>query len=209
MIDGLLKKHIDPLWEAASSPLVRAGATPNQVTAAGLVLVCLSALAYLWHGSDLWFGLCLSLAFTFDALDGAVARRRGLSSRRGGYFDAVVDRYQELAVIAALAWQHQAWGLGMAAATGSFLISYAKARAALEMPISNEGWPDLFERMERVIYICLMLILAGAFGGWVTVWGLGGFALLAHATALQRAWRAAGMLADQDAKDAKDQADKP
>ncbi len=201
MIDGLLKKHIDPLWEAASTPLVRARLTPNQVTAAGLVLVCLSALAYLWHRSDMAFGLCLSLAFTFDALDGAVARRRGLSSRRGGYFDAMVDRYQELVVLAALAWVHDAWAMGMAAASGSFLISYAKARVALEMPVSNDNWPDLFERMERVIFICLMLVLSGIFGGWITVWGLGLFALLAHGTALQRAGRAAKMLAFQDQKD--------
>ncbi len=201
MIDGLIKKHIDPLWETASAPLVRMGATPNQVTAAGLILVCLASLAYLWHGSDLWFGLCLALAFTFDALDGAVARRRGLSTRTGGYFDAVVDRYQELAVLAAIAWVHDAWALGMAAVTGSFLISYAKARTALEMPVSNEGWPDLFERMERVIYLALMLILAGVFGSWVAVWGLAGFALLAHGTALQRAFRAAAMLAVQDQAD--------
>ncbi|WP_372887715.1 CDP-alcohol phosphatidyltransferase family protein, partial [Shimia sp.] len=100
MIDGLIKSKIDPLWEAMSTPLVKAGFTPNQVTFAGLVLIVLASLAYLWHGAPLVYGLTLALSFAFDALDGAVARRRDMRSHAGGYFDAVVDRYQELAVLA-------------------------------------------------------------------------------------------------------------
>ena len=37
MIDGLMKDYIDPMWERMAQPLVRAGLTPNQVTALGLV----------------------------------------------------------------------------------------------------------------------------------------------------------------------------
>ncbi|TIV05216.1 MAG: CDP-alcohol phosphatidyltransferase family protein, partial [Mesorhizobium sp.] len=94
MIAGLMKRRIDPLWEHAASPLIGIGMTPNQVTACGLVLVALSCAAYLYHQSSLAFGLCLALAFTFDALDGAVARRRHMSTKAGGYFDAMADRYQ-------------------------------------------------------------------------------------------------------------------
>ena len=44
---------------------------------------------------------------------------------------------------------------------GSVITSYAKARTALEAQISNEGWPELFERLERIIYTCVMLVAAG------------------------------------------------
>ena len=202
MIDGLLKDKIDPMWEAMSTPLVKAGLTPNQVTATGLILIILTSLAYLWHGSEVIFGLTLVVAFAFDALDGAVARRTGLSSKSGGYFDAMVDRYQELAVLLALALAHDLWALALACFSGSVITSYAKARTAIEMPVSNTDWPDFFERMERVIYICAMLLLAGLLGDWVIIGGLAGFALLSHATALQRAQRAFKMLreADESAK---------
>ena len=53
MIDGLFKRYIDPLWERAATPLVRAGATPNQVTLAGLLLVTAASAAFLWHESRL------------------------------------------------------------------------------------------------------------------------------------------------------------
>lgn len=205
MIDGLIKSKIDPLWEAMATPLVRARMTPNQVTFAGLVLVTLVSGLYLWHTMPLVYGLTLALAFVFDALDGAVARRRDMRSRRGGYFDAMVDRYQELIVLATLGYMHDAWPLAMLALAGSVFTSYAKARTAIETPINNDNWPDFFERMERVIFLCGMLILAGilsAYADRIVVYGLALFAILAHVTALQRARRAAQMLLalDRDRK---------
>ncbi|SFL68340.1 CDP-alcohol phosphatidyltransferase family protein [Shimia aestuarii] len=202
MIDGLLKAKIDPIWESMSTPLVKAGMTPNQVTFAGLVLILLASGAFLLHGSPLIYGLSLAVAFAFDALDGAVARRRDMRSMAGGYFDAMVDRYQELAVLATIAHVYDQWPLALACFSGSVITSYAKARTAIEIKISNEDWPDFFERLERVIYLCAMLILAGVLGAWVIWVGLAGFAILSHVTALQRARRATGLLrqVDQDGR---------
>ena len=148
-------------------------------------------------------GLSLAVAFAFDALDGAVARRRGMTSKSGGYLDAMVDRYQELAVLAALAHVHDLWALSLACFSGSVLTSYAKARTAIETPVSNDNWPDFFERMERVIFLCAMLVLAGIFTSYapqIVIAGLGLFAVLSHFTALQRARRAFQMLREPDRK---------
>lgn len=200
MIDGLTKHVLDPIWGAAATPLVRAGLTPNQVTLAGLALVVLTSICYLWHQSAIWFGLTLAMAFAFDALDGAVARRRGMQSKVGGYLDAVVDRYQELTVLAALSWVHDLWALGLAVFSGCILTSYAKARTALEIPVSNEAWPDLMERLERIIFLSLLLIGAGILGwlgfdtGLILAVGLFVMAILTHLTALQRMRRAFRLL---------------
>ncbi|PSL18731.1 CDP-alcohol phosphatidyltransferase family protein [Shimia abyssi] len=202
MIDGLLKAKIDPIWESMSTPLVKAGFTPNQVTFTGLVLILLMSGAYMLHGSAVLYGATLAVAFAFDALDGAVARRREMRSKAGGYFDAMVDRYQELAVLATVAYMHDLWPLALACFSGSVITSYAKARTAIEMEISNEDWPDFFERLERVIYLCAMLIGAGFLGNWLITVGMAGFAILSHFTALQRMRRATQMLrqVDRDAK---------
>lgn len=201
MIDGLLKDVIDPAWERLARPLARAGMTPNQVTALGLGLIALASLAYLWHRSHWVFGLTLALAFVFDALDGAVARQTGLSSKLGGYFDAMVDRYQELAVLLAIGWVTGLWPLALLAFSGAMLTSYAKARAAIEVPVSNTDWPDLFERLERIIFLCVLLVLAGVTGWqWAMPAGLALYAALCHLTALQRAARAARILRAADSK---------
>lgn len=204
MIDGLFKRHIDPLWESMATPLVRMGLTPNQVTATGLVLVCATSALYLWHGNPAIFGLTLAFAFAFDALDGAVARRRSMCTKSGGYFDAMVDRYQELAVLAALAAVNDLWALALLAFSGGVLTSYAKARTAIEIPIRNEAWPDLFERLERIIFLCAMLLaasglsLAGIAPAATIAVGLVIYALLAHLTSVQRMRRAVALLRAAD-----------
>ncbi|MDJ0824374.1 MAG: CDP-alcohol phosphatidyltransferase family protein [Rhodobacter sp.] len=201
MIDALLKDVIDPIWERLALPLVRAGLTPNQVTAMGLGLIVVVSALYLWHQNSLVYGLTLAVAFAFDALDGAVARQTGLSSKVGGYFDAMVDRYQELVVLGAIGWVTGLWALALLAFAGGVITSYAKARVALEVATSNTAWPDLFERLERIVFLCLMLVLDGMLGlAWLMPAGLAVYAALCHLTALQRIRRAVTLLsaADQD-----------
>ena len=199
MIDGWFKRHIDPLWEAAARPLVAAGLSANQVTLIGLALIAANSLAFLWHRSTLWFGLGLALSFAADALDGAVARLRGQSSMFGGYLDAMTDRYQELFVLLAIAVVSGQWLASFLVLSGAFITSYAKARTAIERPIDNVAWPDMFERLERIIYICAMLVLDGLAQSLlatklVLVAGLWLLAVLTHATAIQRMLRAGAML---------------
>lgn len=207
MIDGLFKTHIDPYWEKLARPLVAAGFTPNQVTLAGLALVAANVAAFAVHRSLTILGIGLLVSFAFDALDGAVARLGGLSSRRGGWLDAVVDRYQELAMMLALGWASGAWVAVILGLSGAYLTSYAKARVAIEIPVDNDRWPDLFERQERILYLCALMILSGPlFGafGWADtglIAGLWLYAGLTHFTALQRARRAWSMLARVDAAD--------
>lgn len=199
MIDGLYKKHIDPVWESMARPLAR-HLTANQVTVLGFAVSLLLCLAYAIWQSPLWFGIGLAIAFAADSLDGAVARIRSEQSLFGGYLDAMTDRYQELAVFAVLAWVNGLWIAAFFVITGTYLVSYAKARTAIEMPISNSDWPDLMERQERVLYTCLLLVASGLFGTSFSAsfnlleWGLWGLAALTHGTAIQRFLRARRML---------------
>jgi archaetidylinositol phosphate synthase len=199
MIDGLFKRHIDPLWEGLAKPLAR-HCTANQVTIVGLLAVMAVSAAFLLHGSTLWFGIGLIVAFSADSLDGAVARLRGEASPFGGYLDAIIDRYQELAVLVALALKTGHWPAAFFVLAGSFLTSYAKARTAVEVQISNSDWPDLFERQERIIFFCAMLIFDGVLTRWfsfgidVILPGLWVLAALCHVTAIQRFLRARTIL---------------
>jgi len=198
MIDGLFKKYIDPLWEAPARPLARV-MTANQVTLLGLGLIAVVSLAYVWHQAPFWYALSLAVAFSADSLDGAVARIRRESSAFGGYLDAIVDRYQEMIALAALAYVSDAWAAGFFALSGGFLTSYMKARAAMETKVDNVAWPDLFERQERILFICLALVCQSLFGASLDLipWALWLLAVLTHATALQRFLRARKLLQEQ------------
>jgi len=112
----------------------------------------------------------------------------------------VIDRYQEIAAYLAIAWIEGWWPVCFLAATGSLLVSYTKARTAIEMPIDNARWPDLMERLERIIVLCAALVLdsliplPAALGGRVLLAGLVILAVLTHLTAVQRFRRARRLL---------------
>lgn len=200
MLDGLKRGVVEPMWRSLAKPFADAGFTPNQITLLGLVLVLLNCALFFWHESTFWFGLGIAFSFAFDALDGAVARMRNMTSKFGGYLDGVVDRYQEIAVYAAIGWVTDWWALVFLTISGSLMVSYNKARTAIEIPIDNRAWPDLMERFERVAILSLALLLDSiltlpeALGGSVLFVALLALGILAHVTAVQRFFRARAML---------------
>jgi phosphatidylglycerophosphate synthase len=146
----------------------------------------------------------LSLSYTFDALDGAIARRTGTVTLFGGYLDAVIDRYQEVAGYFVVGVMTGWWASIFLLTVGSMLVSYNKAAAALHTPIDNKGWPDLMERPRRTWLFCAALILNNAIpvpsvmGGSFLHLAIWYIALLVHFTAVQRFIRARRMLTQVD-----------
>jgi archaetidylinositol phosphate synthase len=133
-----LKRALQDRLEPLAAALSRAGLTANQLTVAGLVFGALSGLSFAMGqavGAVFWIivsGLC-------DMLDGAVAR---VSGRGGTPFGAVLDsgcdRLGEAFVLAGLLIGKVNHGGGATnlwffiwamAFTGSFLVSYMRARA--------------------------------------------------------------------------------
>ena len=207
MIDGLNRNWTGRIWEDLARPLARTGITPNQVTWIGLALVACNCALFYAHGNTLLFGVGLAFAFAFDALDGAVARLQGTSSKYGGYLDGVADRYQEITVYLVIAVATGWWPECFLALSGSLMVSYNKARTAIEIPIVNHSWPDLLERFERIVILCSALIadslivLPDFLGGRVLYIGILVIAVLSHVTAVQRFLRARALLMSSERKD--------
>jgi len=102
------------LWPAPAQQVtrwcVRAGISPNQVTAMSLVLV-FAALALFAHGEYAW-GLLAGWIMTFlDTVDGKLARVTVTSTPLGNIFDHGID------LIHPPLW-YMAWGIGLAPAVG-------------------------------------------------------------------------------------------
>jgi len=119
----------------------------------------------------------------FDMLDGRVARLRGRETRFGAYLDSTMDRYSDmllymgLLILYARIEETHLMVLVWVAAFGSFMTSYARARAESLIPRCPVG---LIERPERVV-----LIIAGAIlNRMVAVLWL--IAILSNITAIQR-----------------------
>jgi len=164
--------------------LNRLGLTPNMVTGLGLLGNTIGAL-YLARGEMLMGGLWIALMTPVDALDGTMARLRGEASDFGAFVDSVSDRYSELIIYGGLLYHFLKLGeplggmLTFAAAAGSVLVSYVKARAE---GLGYEAKVGLLTRAERYIVLAPSLIFN------LLYWGLGIIAVGANITALQRVW---------------------
>ncbi len=164
--------------------LNRLGLTPISVTILGVVGSSIAAFLVA-RGQISLGGLVMLIAWPIDALDGTMARLRGEASDWGAFVDSVSDRYSELIILGALLYyfagheQHVAEVVTFAAAAGSVLVSYIKARAEAQSFSAKEG---LLTRAERYLVLGPSLLFnIPAIGVWIV-------AVLANFTALQRIW---------------------
>jgi len=142
----------------------RSRITPNAVTVLGFLGICAAAglaVARLWVVASLVF-IASGLV---DSLDGLLARYQGRATSFGAFLDSTLDRLAEGVIIGAIgitfAQDGMEWALAacFVALTGSFVVSYARARAeGLGIPGSSGG---LMGRAERLVLIGAGLFLGG------------------------------------------------
>jgi CDP-diacylglycerol--glycerol-3-phosphate 3-phosphatidyltransferase len=165
--------------------------SPDVLTIVGLALNGVACACFaLSGGKDYrlpWLlqagGLVTAVASVFDMLDGRVARLRGRPTSFGAFLDSTMDRYSDmvlymgLMILYARVDKTPHMVLVWVAAFGSFMTSYARARAESLVPRCTVGF---LERPERIV-----LIILGALLNRMTpvLWII---AVLSNLTALQR-----------------------
>ncbi len=128
-------------------------------------------------------GLVALAASIFDMLDGRVARLRGRETKFGAFLDSTMDRYSDMLLFMGLLVLYARMDrtpdmvLVWVAAFGSFMTSYARARAESLIPRCSVG---LLERPERIV-----LLGVGALANRMVA-ALWIIAVLSNATAVQR-----------------------
>jgi CDP-diacylglycerol--glycerol-3-phosphate 3-phosphatidyltransferase len=130
---------------------------PNVLTFIGL-LVNVVAAWYLAIGSFRTAGFVIIFAGLFDMVDGRVARATNQVTRFGGFFDSVLDRYSDLALLMGLLVYYGTVNrpfyvvLTAIAMAASVMISYARTRAENIIPTCKVGF---LERPERVVLLII------------------------------------------------------
>jgi len=178
------KGVLDPLARV----LLGLGLMPNTITLTGLAGNAIGAY-FLARGNFLVGGLLVLVMGPVDALDGAMARLRGEASDFGAFVDSVTDRYSELFIYGGLlthfvvTQQTSMIVLTFAAAAGSVLVSYVKARAE---SLQFEAKGGMLTRLERYLILAPALVLTGFGVAPAALVGITLIAVLANVTALQR-----------------------
>ncbi|MCS6774001.1 MAG: CDP-alcohol phosphatidyltransferase family protein [Thermoflexales bacterium] len=169
-MEAWARRTFEPLLVPVVAAVARSGVSPNALTVLGAALNGVAGML-VGLGLPFWGGLLMVvLAMPLDALDGGVARLRGLQTRFGAFLDSTLDRLAEGALLGGVAvWFAQRGEvLGVAGAVaaliGSFMVSYTRARAEGLGLACKVG---LFSRFGR-----FLLLAAGLLGSAITAHSL-------------------------------------
>ena len=139
---------------------VRLGVHPNLLTLTGVVINAGAGWA-LGTGRFGTAGAVMIAANVFDFIDGKVAERTALSSRFGGFWDSVMDRFSDILLFIGLIYLYAARErtdyvlITALALMFSVMTSYTRARAESLIEKCKVGF---MERPERIV-----LFMIGAF----------------------------------------------
>jgi len=134
--------------------------SPNALTFIGL-LINIAAAVLLAFGHFRWAGAVIIGAGIFDMVDGRVARETNRVTKFGGFFDSVLDRYSDLALLMGLlvyyASINRNFYVVMTAIvmTASVMISYTRSRSENTIPSCKVGFMERPERIVLLIIGCL------------------------------------------------------
>lgn len=192
---------IDPVADG----LIRLGLTPNRITSVSTVVLLASGAAYALGWVRTGAALLLLSGF-LDLLDGKVARRGGMASRFGAFYDSSMDRLGEGALFTGIGIFYlrsvmesagarlPVLGLGLcfAALCGAFLVSYTRARAE---GLGIEAKVGVAQRAERIVFLGAPTMIWGTGrGGWLLLGILVWLTVVSWITVVQRinhVWRVA------------------
>lgn len=166
--------------------------TPNTITVIGL-LITVAASALVGGGWLLIGAAVLTAGSLLDAVDGALARAQGGGTEFGSFLDSTLDRASEAILYVGIAvWFMNALDeptlpvlAAFMALAGSFLVSYARARAE---GIGLSASVGLTPRTERLVLVIAGISLAGLGFTPVLIGILFLVAVLTVVTVVQRIW---------------------
>jgi phosphatidylglycerophosphate synthase len=182
MLDGMMRRIIDPTFDRIAERLARRGVSANALTCAGFAvgLAAVPALAFEYYRTGLVLLLTNRL---FDGLDGAVARRTAPTDA-GAYLDIVCDFIFYSAVVFGFALARPenaapaAFLIFSFVGTGSTFLAYATIAARRGITTTARGRKSIYylggltEGTETILAFVLFCLFPAAFPLLAVVFGI-------------------------------------
>ncbi len=196
--DGPVSRYLNrPISTRITSFIVEKGVplTPNQVSVLSFSLAVLASLFIViaaWEKGvgrllySIIAGVLVQASSIIDGVDGELARATGRASRLGGFLDAMMDRWADIAVIFSTSYASLVPAsanplpvaiAGLAAITGDIMVSYLHARAEASLgvhPALVGRIPPYASRDVRLLVIAIGVALSAFYPTLVFI------AILAH-----------------------------
>ena len=188
MLQRSIKAPVTRVITPLCRGLLKAGITPNLMSAFGGVGSSLAAVLLFGSGHFFAATVVTTALVLFDLLDGTMARLSNTTSRWGAMLDSTLDRISDAAILGSIAYwlsksHDRALPLVLALLILGSLISYIKARAEALDIACNGG---IAERTERLIIVLLTAGLDGIHVHYAFAIGVWLLFVLSVITVIQR-----------------------
>lgn len=198
MLNIHARASVSRVTDPVGAWLVRAGLTPNAMTALGTVATSAAALWFFPHGQLVVGSLVVAVLLLSDLLDGAMARTSGTVTRFGTVLDASCDRIVDGVLFGTIAWwcfvvadDRLTAAAALICVSAAQVISYIKARAEATGLDAGGG---LVERADRFVIVLVGTFLQGLgvpHAVAVALWLLAALALITVVQRLVAVWQSA------------------
>ncbi|MEI7961691.1 MAG: CDP-alcohol phosphatidyltransferase family protein [archaeon] len=195
---SVLRNNVKPIAEFFAKPFILLKIDPNWISVLGLVFALIGAFCVTqasWFLALIFF----VLAPLMDLIDGTVARALNKRSNWGNYFETMIDKFVDFAMIGSFVFIPVLAVPAVLALGFSAISSYAKPRVALIVITDNRDWPAIGEHADKLILVLAALLLASVGVNIISLF-LFLIAIISAIGAVQRMIYAKKMIAEAEKK---------
>jgi len=189
-----LRGKIGFLQNIIAWPFIKLKIHPNYISVLGFVFALIGA--YFVYAQNWFFAfIFFLLAPAMDLADGTVARALNKRSNWGNYFETMIDKFVDFAMLGSFVFLYPV--ASVLALGFSAISSYAKPRVALIIITDNRDWPAIGEHADKLVLVLASLLLA-SFGFNYIEYFLYFVALISAVGSLQRMHYARGLISEAE-----------
>ncbi|MCS7386095.1 MAG: CDP-alcohol phosphatidyltransferase family protein [archaeon GB-1867-005] len=173
--DGIVSRYINRKISSKITKLIlkqKLKITPNQVSLLSFIMGAASLPLYLMR-QPIIAGIVVQLSSIIDGVDGELARALRMESEFGAFFDAILDRLADIAILfGATAYltlttsiNYETLLIALGAISGSLMVSYIHAKSQQDLKVH----PALIGRIRGIASrdVRLFIIFAGSMLGLI------------------------------------------
>lgn len=154
MVLNNYRKNVDSILTKIAKAFLKFN--PNTISWISFTFALMAGLFFFLGSFYLIFAsLSVFISALFDAIDGKVARMKGMASKKGDFLDHILDRYSDTAIIVGIALSSYVhWYYAIFALIGIFFTSYAGTQA--QAITGKRDYGGILGRADRLLIFIIM-----------------------------------------------------
>jgi phosphatidylglycerophosphate synthase len=157
MFNGKFRKKSSLFFDRIGHFFAKTHIPPNVFSSLALAIAAVGALFFylrLYIPAFVFIGV----ACLWDTIDGAVARAEKRVTKFGYYLEGIIDKWVEVIIYVGFALSGYALE-SFLVISATLMLSFAKPRAAMVVPIGEHDWPAIGERLDRLLLLNAGLLI--------------------------------------------------